>query len=200
MRRVALGVPALSEPTKAIGRAELLAQWRTSTVWVVGQLALAADPPMEVRELEFALSAISHRIDPAMRTQECRPFAILNVDVDGNFSTYSPELLGLSSPRHGSFSFGNVPFNPYELRIEAQGFATATQIGSIVITMKRCRRSAGADRFAGSQTALGLLGLTRFLRRTGRARTVRRIGEKSPLIDLLRSPQTREADAAMSMP
>jgi Glycosyl transferase family 21 len=55
--------------------------------------------------------------------------------------------------------------------------ATATQIGSIVITMKRCRRSAGADRSAGSQTALGLLGLTRFLRRTGRARTVRRIGE-----------------------
>jgi ceramide glucosyltransferase len=55
--------------------------------------------------------------------------------------------------------------------------ATATQIGSIVITMKRCRRTAGVDGRAGSQTALGLLGLTRFLRRTGRARTVRRIGE-----------------------
>ena len=43
-----------------------------------------------------------------MRTQESRPFAIVNVDCEGNFSTYSPELLGLSSPRHGSFALGNV--------------------------------------------------------------------------------------------
>jgi hypothetical protein len=55
--------------------------------------------------------------------------------------------------------------------------ATATQIGSILITMKRCRGSGSADHPARSQTALGLLGLTRFLRRTGRARAGQRIGE-----------------------
>ena len=30
------------------------------------------------------------------------------MDYEGNFSTYSPELLGLTSPRHGSFALGNV--------------------------------------------------------------------------------------------
>ena len=71
-------------------------------------LALAADRPMEVREFNTAQVSLSHRVDPAFRTQECRPFAILNVDCEGNFSTYSPELLGLSGPRHGSFALGNV--------------------------------------------------------------------------------------------
>ena len=71
-------------------------------------LALAADPPLRVREFDSAHNSVSYRQPPEMRTQECRPFAILNVDYEGNFSTYSPELLGLSSPRHGSFVLGNV--------------------------------------------------------------------------------------------
>jgi uncharacterized protein len=71
-------------------------------------LALAADPPLRVREFDSAHNSVSYRQPPEMRTQECRPFAILNVDYAGNFSTYSPELLGLSSPRHGSFALGNV--------------------------------------------------------------------------------------------
>ncbi len=45
--------------------------------------------------------------------------------------------------------------------------ATATHIGSILIAMRRCRKAA-LSRRAELQTALGLLGLTRFLRQTGR--------------------------------
>jgi uncharacterized protein len=71
-------------------------------------LALTADPPLRVREFDFAQSAISYRQLPENLVQECRPFAILNVDCEGNFSTYSPELLGLDSPRHGGFALGNV--------------------------------------------------------------------------------------------
>ena len=48
------------------------------------------------------------RYGPESRTQENKPWAIVNVDCEGNFSTYSPELLGLSSPRHGCFALGNV--------------------------------------------------------------------------------------------
>jgi ceramide glucosyltransferase len=58
--------------------------------------------------------------------------------------------------------------------------ATATHIGSIAIAMKRCRKTAALFHPARSQTALGLLGLTRFLRRTGRARSGRRIGHAKP--------------------
>jgi uncharacterized protein len=71
-------------------------------------LALSSDPPMRVREFEMSRSSIAHPEQLTMRTQECRPFGILNVDCEGNFSTYSPELLGLSSPRLGSFALGNV--------------------------------------------------------------------------------------------
>ena len=77
-------------------------------------LVLAADRPMEVREFATAQNAIARRVAAEPRTQECRPFAILNVDCEGNFSTYSPELLGLSGPRHGSFAFGNVARNSLE--------------------------------------------------------------------------------------
>lgn len=69
-------------------------------------LALSAD--LRVREFDLARNSISHREPFVARTQECKPFGILNVDCEGNFSTYSPELLGLSSPRLGSFALGNV--------------------------------------------------------------------------------------------
>jgi uncharacterized protein len=71
-------------------------------------LVIAAGSPFEVREFQSAQGTLSYRVDAEMRTQESRPFGILNVDYEGNFSTYSPELLGLSSPRHGSFAVGNV--------------------------------------------------------------------------------------------
>jgi uncharacterized protein len=71
-------------------------------------LVLAAGPPMRVREFESARNCIAYPQQPDSRTQECKPFGILNVDCEGNFSTYSPELLGLSSPRLGSFALGNV--------------------------------------------------------------------------------------------
>ncbi len=71
-------------------------------------LALASDPPLQVREFDISRNAIGQGRLPDIRTQECRPFGILNVDCEGNFSTYSPEMLGLSSPRLGSFALGNV--------------------------------------------------------------------------------------------
>jgi uncharacterized protein len=72
-------------------------------------LACSVDPPMAVREFTDAAMAIRYaRSKPALRAQENKPFAIVNVDCEGNFSTWSPELLGLSSPRHGSFALGNV--------------------------------------------------------------------------------------------
>src|SRR5262249_15470404 len=74
------------------------------------ELALSADPPMQVREFELSAAALLHarRAGPPRRTQENRPFGIVNVDCEGNFSTYSPELLGLDSPRYGAFALGNV--------------------------------------------------------------------------------------------
>src|SRR5260370_40058138 len=72
-------------------------------------LALAADPPLSVREFETSAGALlGPRYGAGSRTQENKPWAIVNVDCEGNFSTFSPELLGLSSPRHGPFALGPV--------------------------------------------------------------------------------------------
>jgi hypothetical protein len=57
--------------------------------------------------------------------------------------------------------------------------ATATHLGSILIAVRRCRKGAAASPLAVSQTALGLLGLTRFLRRTGRRRSGKNQGREA---------------------
>ena len=49
--------------------------------------------------------------------------------------------------------------------------ATAIHLGSILIATSKCRKPRSVFRPAESQTALGLLGLTRYLRRTGRRAT-----------------------------
>ena len=49
--------------------------------------------------------------------------------------------------------------------------ATAAQLGSILIATSKCRKRKSISRPAESQTALGLLGLTRYLRRSGRRAT-----------------------------
>lgn len=72
-------------------------------------LAASVNPPLPVREFDTAIGSIHHvRYGPGSRIQENQPFAILNVDWAGNFCTYSPELLGLSSERYGDFALGNV--------------------------------------------------------------------------------------------
>jgi uncharacterized protein len=72
-------------------------------------LASSAHPPMAVREFETSATAIQFARQAAgTRPQENKPWAIVNVDCEGNFSTYSPELLGLPSPRFGGFALGHV--------------------------------------------------------------------------------------------
>jgi uncharacterized protein len=63
------------------------------------------DPP--IREFEQAFMSIGAC---AGRAENCQvtPFEIFSVAVDGSFTTFSPELLGMSASRYGSFSLGNI--------------------------------------------------------------------------------------------
>jgi len=70
--------------------------------------------PLTIRELD---TARGYLLDPRRTTAgpggvhpnlETRPLAMINVDCDGNFSTFSPELLGQSAAPYGSFTLGNV--------------------------------------------------------------------------------------------
>jgi uncharacterized protein len=58
-----------------------------------------------IREFDGLLHAI--REGKTAKMQEARPFAIVNVGVDGNFSTFSPELHGWDTS-YGRMVLGNV--------------------------------------------------------------------------------------------
>lgn len=72
-------------------------------------LAERANPPLRVREFAGAHAALTCPSDvPRGADQQTMPFAILSIDCEGNFSTFSPELLGLPSQHYGSFALGNL--------------------------------------------------------------------------------------------
>lgn len=86
-------------------------------------LAYSPGSPIRVREFETSATALlANRYGGGSRTQENRPWGIVNVDWEGNFSTYSPELLGMTSPTHGSFALGNVFRNPLEEVLQSSHF------------------------------------------------------------------------------
>lgn len=68
---------------------------------------------LKIREFDRAFRAIA-RSEPGRPesaewlNDQANPIRILSIDHAGNFSTFSPELLGMSSPAHGDFIFGNV--------------------------------------------------------------------------------------------
>jgi uncharacterized protein len=70
-------------------------------------LAASSTAPLQVREVTGFWSLLEGR-GFLERNQENAPLRILSVDWAGNFSTFSPELLGMKSDVYGSFILGNV--------------------------------------------------------------------------------------------
>jgi uncharacterized protein len=126
------------------------------------KLAYSADPPLVVREFETSASAIMghQRCGPGTRTQENQPWAIVNVDWAGNFSTFSPELLGMPSPAHGGFTLGNVATDSLEAVLASPRFRRLDEeIGrGVDLCRERCTYfpfcggGAPANKFFENQT------------------------------------------------
>jgi uncharacterized protein len=111
-------------------------------------LAASADPPLAVREFDTAAGALlGVRYRPGSRTQENKPWAIVNVDCDGNFSTYSPELLGLSGPPYGGFALGNVARDSLDDAIASERFRALE--ADIARGVDLCRQSCPYFAFCG---------------------------------------------------
>jgi uncharacterized protein len=69
--------------------------------------------PVPIREIDKLMRLIQAPT-PSVVSQSNTPMAIINFDCDGNFSTFSPELLAMSHPVYGNFLFGNVFDNTLE--------------------------------------------------------------------------------------
>jgi uncharacterized protein len=112
-------------------------------------LARSADPPILVREFETSAAALlgPRRCAAGSRTQENKPWAIINVDCEGNFSTFSPELLGISSLKYGGFTLGNVGTDSLATAIASARFGRLEdEIGRGV---EMCRESCAYFPFCG---------------------------------------------------
>ena len=63
--------------------------------------------PVVLREFDQVITLIQG--NQRMTQNELnRPFSILSVDWQGNFSTFDPELLSVASDRYGTFNLGNL--------------------------------------------------------------------------------------------
>jgi uncharacterized protein len=71
-------------------------------------LTLNQSSALEVREFAGLAAFITFGSGFIDRNQENTPLRIVNVDCAGNFSTFSPELLGVKSVAYGDFVIGNV--------------------------------------------------------------------------------------------
>jgi uncharacterized protein len=66
------------------------------------------------------------------------PLEILSVDHAGNFSTFSPELIGQDCPEYGDFVFGNVLDDPIAAMFSNPAFRRT--YAQILAGVERCRR------------------------------------------------------------
>ena len=84
----------------------------------VFELNREAGFPLRIREFENALESLTtpertQMGDGKFYNLETESFAMINVDCFGNFSTFSPELLGQATEKYESFTYGSVHKNGF---------------------------------------------------------------------------------------
>lgn len=103
---------------------------------------------LHVRELAATMAAIAHGGGrDLISTQETTPFAIVAVDAAGNFSSFSPELLGLTDPRYRDFVLGNVETDAFVDAAQSPAFAAMRD--AIAAGVDRCRDGCAYYGFCG---------------------------------------------------
>lgn len=73
-----------------------------------------SDGSMKIREFDKALHSILRRPDEQdirnlkIQSHQLTPFGIISIDVEGNFSMFSPELIGTNVEEYDNFILGNI--------------------------------------------------------------------------------------------
>jgi uncharacterized protein len=91
-----------------------------------------------IREIDGMLPRIFRPSEEEVQNVQTEPFAMLNVDVHGNVSTFSPELLGLKNAAYGDFIIGNVLRESFEEMRASPVLAAMTR--DIKAGCEQCRR------------------------------------------------------------
>ncbi len=107
---------------------------------------------IRIREFDFALQRIGASREAAEKefvyeNEQVRPFGILSVDWQGHFSTFSPEMLGVSTPEYGDFFFGRIPENRLADALQSTAFLESQ--ASIARGVEKCRTSCAFFKVCG---------------------------------------------------
>lgn len=81
---------------------------------------------LKVREFDNIIKAIYYGTDGSIKGQ-FTPFTMVNIAYDGNFSTFSPELLSMPSSIYGDFILGNVQNDSFESACKTNKFKRINQ-------------------------------------------------------------------------
>jgi uncharacterized protein len=111
-------------------------------------LARGGDFAISVREFDSMMPILMAPPEHQFPlTQENAPYSIISVDCDGNFTTYSPELLGLRSAEYGDFVIGNVRRD--SIVAAAAGPSMSALSAAIARGVNRCAATCEYFRYCG---------------------------------------------------
>ena len=112
----------------------------------------ASGGTVRVREFDFALQRILWTREAASEqfvyeNEQVRPFGILSVDWQGNFATFSPEMLGLPTSEYGTFAFGSFLNGGLERALANKNFLAVLE--DTKSGVERCRRECSFFNLCG---------------------------------------------------
>ncbi len=107
-----------------------------STLW---QLARQGGKIRFIREIDGMLARVFRPEGELVRNVQVEPFGMLNVDCNGNVSTFSPELLGLKNAKYNDFVIGNI--NADSLEEMRRSAAMRAMLRDIAAGVELCRQS-----------------------------------------------------------
>jgi uncharacterized protein len=99
------------------------------------------EPRISVREFDGALQSIVNRSSEDYGNPMAEPMRFISVGVDGELSTFSPELLDYTHVDNTTYVFGNVHENELEEILEHPAFLRARS--EIETGVRLCRESCG---------------------------------------------------------
>lgn len=112
-------------------------------------LAMGSEPRLQVREFGSMVAAVLHSGGERKFTsgQESTPFSLISVDHQGNFSTFSPELLGLESRTYDGFAIGNVWKDSFAMAAESPRYQAMAR--DVAAGVGKCRETCPYYDFCG---------------------------------------------------
>ncbi len=131
--------------SSSLRASDALAQYKRFFARIL-ELRDTCDSPPFVRELDPLINRLTFANTPIHSRQNI-PMTILNFDCEGNVSTFSPELLTMTDPRHGNFIFGNVFDSTLEELPRCQKFVDINAL--IQEGVSRCKQTCQYFAYCG---------------------------------------------------